>query len=153
MTIIKNGLDLRPVYNNVKSCYGKAHVNGVLYEAQDEGEDNLIEINLVSYNTLATSIKIYYNEFTHEWDTMEILNNGRYSVTTTRHQKDFLFQAGLNEAEIRKALTNGGLILNVPVKCTGEGLDLQQLKKRGYITAWIMMLYRAKLDQKESEED
>src|SRR5574344_348530 len=153
MTITKNGLDLRPVYNNVKSYYGKAHVNGVLYESQDEGEDDVIEVDLVSYNTLVTSIKIHYTEFTHEWETMEILNNGRYSATTTRHQREFLFQAGLNKAEIKKALTNGGLILNVPVKCTGEGLDLQQLKKRCYITAWIMMLYREKLDQKEREDN
>ena len=65
-------MDLKPVYSNVKSFYGKARIireNGV--------------IKLLSYNTVIAEIK-----------DNKVHINGFYSQTSTRHLKEFLQQYG-----------------------------------------------------------
>lgn len=65
-------MELKPIYSNVKSFYGKARVikeNGI--------------IKLMSYNTIVATIE---NGKAHI--------NGWYSTTTTRHIKEFLQQMG-----------------------------------------------------------
>ncbi|MFR7544831.1 MAG: hypothetical protein ACLUWN_02665 [Clostridia bacterium] len=65
-------MDLKPVYSNVKSFYGKARIireNGV--------------IKLLSYDTVIAEIK-----------DNKVHINGFYSQTSTRHLKEFLQQYG-----------------------------------------------------------
>lgn len=65
-------MDLKPIYANVKSFYGKARIireNGV--------------IKLLSYNTVIAEIK-----------DNKVHINGFYSQTSTRHLKEFLQQYG-----------------------------------------------------------
>ena len=64
--------ELRPIYSNVKSFYGKAKI------IREKGT-----IKLQSYNTIIAEIK---NEKLHI--------NGFYSATSTRHLKEFIQQMG-----------------------------------------------------------
>ena len=82
-------------YDSRQSFYGKAFV---------EVQKNDFEItkDLYSYGTLVASIvenfethKIIYKDF------------GRFSQTTTRHQKEFFRQEGLSEKEIKELFKNG----------------------------------------------
>ena len=80
------------VYDTRKSFYGKAKVNDVY-------NDNSVLV-LISYNTEVAQItknknKRVYNYF------------GKYSQTTTRHQKEFFKQNGLNDEEIKDLFKNG----------------------------------------------
>ena len=67
-------MELKPIYSNVKSFYGKAKV------IKDNGV-----IKLQSYSTIVATIE---NGKAHI--------NGWYSATTTRHIKEFLQQYGFN---------------------------------------------------------
>lgn len=85
-------------YDSRNSFYGKAQV-----ETTRTGVGQTID--LYSYGTLVASI---YDNF----ETMErtYVYNGKYSQTTTRHQKEFFKQNGLSDKEIKELFKNGTLI-------------------------------------------
>ena len=89
-------LDCR--YDSRKSFYGKAVVS-------IKEMDDWREIELHSYNTLVAKI-IDTNKNT------KYIYYGKYSQTTTRHQKEFFKQNGLNDKQIKELFKNGTLIIN-----------------------------------------
>ena len=78
---MRNIENLQPIYENVKSYYGKAMVI-----TMDSGE-----IILKSYDTFVASIK----------DGKATIN-GIYSLTTLRHIKEFLRQHGFEVGTKKK---------------------------------------------------
>ena len=80
--------DLDCRYDSRKSFYGKAQV---LEQTMSDWK----EIDLYSYNTLVAKI-IETNK------TKKYIYYGKYSQTTTRHQKEFFKQYGLTDKEIKK---------------------------------------------------
>jgi hypothetical protein len=90
--------DLSCRYDRRKSFYGKARVS-----------ENIMsdwkEIDLYSYDTLVAKI------IETEKDTKYIYY-GKYSQTTTRHQKEFFKQNGLSDKQIKDLFKNGTLIIN-----------------------------------------
>ena len=80
-------------YDSRNSFYGKAQV------VEKEGERKLY-----SYGTLVA--KVYNN-----WDKTIYEYYGKYSQTTTRHQKEFFKQEGLSDKEIKELFKNGKLEL------------------------------------------
>lgn len=91
---IEYDLDCR--YDTRKSFYGKARV-------VEEKQLNGTKIRLYSYGTLVATIETYKNKTKYEY-------LGRYSQTTTRHQKEFFKQYGLSENEIKDLFKNDKLI-------------------------------------------
>ncbi len=88
-------LDAR--YDSRASFYGKARVK--------VSEDNIsISYMLYSYNTL---VAIYTEDKTSGLKQYNYL--GKYSQTTTRHQKEFFKQFGLGDIEIKELFKNGKL--------------------------------------------
>lgn len=93
---MNNLYDLSCRFDTRNSFYGKATVkvfdlNGVkLYE-------------LYSYGTNVAYIKEYEN-------TKKFVCLGKYSQTTTRHQKEFFKQNGLNDKEIKELFKKEVLI-------------------------------------------
>jgi hypothetical protein len=88
-------LDCR--YDARNSFYGKARVE----EYEDE---NARTLHLLSYGTFVANI-VYYkkkNKKVYEYF-------GRYSQTTTRHQKEFFKQNGLSDKEIKELFNKGTL--------------------------------------------
>lgn len=83
-------LDCR--YDARASFYGKAQVKII---------KNGLE--LYSYSTLVARITEEPNKTTYE-------NFGKFSQTTTRHQKEFFKQNGLTDKEIKELFKNGYLI-------------------------------------------
>lgn len=83
-------------YDSRKSFYGKAivHESRNLY-------GTLLE--LYSYGTLVAKIDTYKNNTKYEY-------LGKYSQTTTRHQKEFFKQYGLSDKEIKKLFKDGILV-------------------------------------------
>ena len=79
-------------YDARQSFYKKAFV----IETQ---ENNKTIKELKSYNTIVAKITIEENKKIFE-------HFGTYSQTTTRHQKEFYKQEGLNDAEIKTLLKN-----------------------------------------------
>ena len=91
-------LDCR--FDTRKSFYGKAQVK----EEMHTGEYGTTRsLNLYSYDTLVA--KVFYNID----GTVEYIYFGKYSQTTTRHQKEFFKQNGLNDKEIKEVFKNGML--------------------------------------------
>lgn len=90
--------DLSCRYDARQNFYGKAKV-------KQEEKDNLIINNLYSYGTLVA-------QRITNIDTMKTVYKylGKYSQTTTRHQKEFFKQEGLSEKEIKELFKNGSLI-------------------------------------------
>ena len=85
-------LDCR--YDTRASFYGKAKV--------EEYEDsNVKTLHLLSYGTFVANIVYYKNENRVVYEYF-----GRYSQTTTRHQKEFFRQNGLSEKEIKELFKN-----------------------------------------------
>lgn len=84
-------------YDTRKSFYGKAQV-------EQKEENSLIINNLYSYGTLVAQ------RITNV-DTMKTTYKylGKYSQTTTRHQKEFFRQNGLSDKEIKELFKNGKL--------------------------------------------
>lgn len=91
-------LDCR--YDARQSFYGKAKV-------EQEEKDNLIINNLYSYGVLVA-------QRITNIDTMKTTYKylGKYSQTTTRHQKEFFKQNGLTDNEIKKLFKEGTLEIN-----------------------------------------
>jgi len=86
--------DLECRYDSRASFYGKAKVNDIYNDGS--------VLVLISYSTEVAQItknknKTVYNYF------------GKYSQTTTRHQKEFFKQNGLSDKEIKELFKNGKL--------------------------------------------
>lgn len=78
--------ELQPQYDSRQSFYGKAKVT-VEHTIIDSEE-----LKLYSYDTLVASVE-------HTNLKTIFRYNGYYSQTTTRHQKEFFFQEGLNRKD------------------------------------------------------
>lgn len=83
-------------YDARQSFYGKAKV--CEYDFED-----LKLIELISYSTKVAYIKDYKN------GSKKFVYLGKYSQTTTRHQKEFFKQNGLSDKEIKKLFEKGTL--------------------------------------------
>ena len=88
--------ELIPRYDSRKSFYGKAIV-------EDIYNDNSVLV-LYSYNTQVAQI-------TKNKDITKYHYLGKYSQTTTRHQKEFFKQHGLSDDLIKILFKNGTLEL------------------------------------------
>lgn len=87
--------DLSCVYDSRQNFYGKAKVEiNVL--------NNMIEKNLYSYGTLVASV-------CEKKNFVMYMDFGRFSQTTTRHQKEFFKQQGLSDQEIKQLFKDGTL--------------------------------------------
>lgn len=88
-------------YDSRKSFYGKARII-----ESEEVQDNIVYevLELYSYDTLVA--RITRNKETC-LSTCEYL--GKYSQTTTRHQKEFFRQYRLTEKEIKELFDKGVL--------------------------------------------
>lgn len=85
-------------YDSRQSFYGKAQVSV-------NTMSNWTETDLYSYGTLVAKI-IDTNKNT------KYIYYGKYSQTTTRHQKEFFRQYGLSDKQIEELFKNGTLIIN-----------------------------------------
>ena len=92
---MNNGYELECRFDTRQSFYGKAEV--------DIKEDNICYNELLySYGTL---VAIYTKD---KMSTLEqFIYLGKYSQTTTRHQKEFFRQKGLSDKEIKELMKNG----------------------------------------------
>ena len=90
--------ELKCRYDSRNSFYGKAQVQTTRTSVGQT-------IDLYSYGTLVASI---YDDF--EDMTRKYVYNGKYSQTTTRHQKEFFKQFDLSDDEIKELFKNGELI-------------------------------------------
>ena len=97
-------------YDTRNSFYKKAYV---------EVQKNAFECtkDLYSYGTLVASIVWNYENHTLTYKYF-----GRYSQTTTRHQKEFFKQAGLSDKKIKELFEKGELIF--------QDYEKYQYKKR-----------------------
>lgn len=95
--------ELRAIYDSRQSFYGKATIE----EKETKGEHGTAKVlNLYSYDTLVAKIGIFEIDDTKKVDYVYF---GKYSQTTTRHQKEFFKQNGLNDKEIKELFKNGTL--------------------------------------------
>lgn len=97
-------MNLDCIYDARKSFYGKAIVEVEEHKGK-HGHTKLL--NLFSYGTLVA--KIYYSEIDNK-KKVEYLCMGKYSQTTTRHQKEFFKQNGLCDKEIKNLFKNNELV-------------------------------------------
>ena len=89
---------LETEYDTRKSFYKKAKVEII--------EDNICHNELLySYGTL---VAIYSKDKIK--DIIQYTYCGKYSQTTTRHQKEFFKQKGLTEKELKELFKNGELV-------------------------------------------
>lgn len=85
--------ELIPQYDARASFYGKAQI-------KETKNKNIYDLQLFSYDALVAryikigNIKTYFYF-------------GKYSQTTTRHQKEFFKQNGLTEKQIKELFKNG----------------------------------------------
>lgn len=84
-------------YDTRQSFYGKAKVL-----EQKIGTTGFSEIILYSYGTMVAKIIEGKN-------SKKYIYLGRYSQTTTRHQKEFFRQYGLTDKEIKELWKKGAL--------------------------------------------
>ena len=92
--------DLECRYDSRQSFYGKAQI--------EEKEDNICKNYLLySYGTL---VAIYTENKTS--NLKQYTYCGKYSQTTTRHQKEFFKQNGLSDKQIKELFKNGVLEVN-----------------------------------------
>lgn len=92
---------LQAIYDARQSFYGKAKTETVRNTYQQV-------CNLFSYNTLVATIIYNFNDMTILYKSL-----GKFSQTTTRHQKEFFKQHNLNDKEIKNLLNKGELIKGV----------------------------------------
>ena len=85
-----------------KSFYKKALV-------RETRTENNFKATLYSYNTAVADLTYYYDESGME--VIKAIYNyyGKYSQTTTRHQKEFFKQNGLNDKQIKELINKGKL--------------------------------------------
>lgn len=93
--------DLECRFDSRQSFYGKAVVEEIEHSGK-YGTSKLL--NLYSYGTLVA--KVFYSIN----GTIEYIYFGKYSKTTTRHQKEFFKQNGLSDKEIKELFKNMELI-------------------------------------------
>lgn len=89
--------ELQARYDSRQSFYGKA-----MTEVYDNAD--ALHIDLLSYGTLVANYVKYRKENREVFEYF-----GQYSQTTTRHQKEFFKQMGLNDKEIKELFKNGRL--------------------------------------------
>lgn len=87
--------DLGCRYDTSASFYGKAKT---ISETIMGGS----MLSLYSYDNMVAYIQFYENKRIYTYC-------GKYSQTTTRHQKEFFKQAGLGDKEIKELFKNGKL--------------------------------------------
>lgn len=80
-------------YDARQSFYGKATV-------QKTVNKNVEDLKLYSYSTLVARATKVGNTITYHYF-------GKYSQTTTRHQKEFFRQLGLSDKDIKELFKNG----------------------------------------------
>lgn len=96
-------MELTCRYDSRKSFYGKAQM--IERETNDWRE-----IDLYSYGTLVAKIvESYENNYIKD---IKYIYYGKYSQTTTRHQKEFFRQYGLDDKQIKELFKNGTLIID-----------------------------------------
>jgi len=88
--------DLKCRYDTRQSFYGKAKVRVC------EESEKITHLELLSYGTLVANYVYYKNENKKVYEYF-----GKYSQTTTRHQKEFFRQLGLRDEEIKELFKNG----------------------------------------------
>ena len=92
-------MTLEPQYDSRASFYGKA-------TTETTRNDFETTIDLYSYNTLVASIVWNYDKHTTTYKCY-----GKYSQTTTRHQKEFFKQNDLmSDKEIKELFAKGELV-------------------------------------------
>ena len=82
-------------YDTRQSFYGKAKV-------ETTSNKNVVDYKLYSYGTLVARITKIGNKTIYHYF-------GKYSQTTTRHQKEFFKQNGLSDKQIKELFKNGKL--------------------------------------------
>lgn len=87
--------DLECRFDSRQSFYGKAQVEVTTNK-------NVEDYKLYSYGTLVARLTKIGGISTYYYF-------GKYSQTTTRHQKEFFKQQGLNDKEIEELFKNGTL--------------------------------------------
>lgn len=89
--------DLDCIYDSRQSFYGKAKVE-IVKNTYEQVCD------LYSYGTLVASIVDNFVDMKRKY-----IYNGKYSQTTTRHQKEFFKQGGLSDKRLKELFKNGTL--------------------------------------------
>lgn len=93
--------DLSCRYDSRQCFYGKARV-------KITNDGNFYKEDLYSYGTLVASVE--YNYYMGEVEQITYKYLGKYSQTTTRHQKEFFRQHNLNDKQIKELFKKGELI-------------------------------------------
>ena len=88
-------------YDSRNSFYGKAQVSEIR-------TSNYFKASLYSYGTLVATIEMFYDNLGEVEKTIYTYF-GKYSQTTTRHQKEFFRQYGLSDSELKELWKNGTL--------------------------------------------
>lgn len=86
-------MELIPQYDSKQSFYGKA-------TTEQDGNS----LKLYSYNTLVA-------EIVSRETSKEYIYMGKYSQTTSRHQKEFFKQNGLSDKQIKELMKEGSLTI------------------------------------------
>lgn len=94
---MNNFYELSCRYDARKSFYGKAMIKIV-------EDDKYYKEELYSYNTL---VAYYVLDKTDDVFNKEYRYLGCFSQTTSRHQKEFFKQLGLDDAEIKELIKYG----------------------------------------------
>lgn len=90
-------------FDSRKSFYGKAKVE--IKQTTGKHGETILK-NLYSYGTLVA--KVLYSCIDGIEKTTYVYM-GKYTQTTTRHQKEFFKQNGLSDKEIKELFNNGTL--------------------------------------------
>lgn len=93
--------DLECQYDTRKTFYGKAKVH-------ETYRDNVQHMELLSYDTLVANYVYYEEEGKKVYEYL-----GKYSQTTTRHQKEFFKQLGLGTKQLKELFKNERLEIEV----------------------------------------
>lgn len=94
---MRNKYYLECEYDTRTSFYKKAYVEEI-------ESSRVLTKELISYDTLVAN----YVNYKGDREVFEYF--GKYSQTTTRHQKEFFRQLGLSEKEIKQLFKNGKLV-------------------------------------------
>lgn len=93
--------DLECRYDSRASFYGKAKVEvNIIIDKRPYGTIHEEDYRLFSYGTIVARYYILGNKKTYYCF-------GKYSQTTTRHQKEFFRQNGLSDEEIKELFDKG----------------------------------------------
>jgi hypothetical protein len=96
--IFEDWYDLECRYDSRQSFYGKAKIRVC------EKSDKIEHLELLSYGTLVANYVYYKDENKKVYEYF-----GKYSQTTTRHQKEFFKQLDLSNNEIKELFEKGVL--------------------------------------------